>query len=83
MSAVLVDAIRCLAWGSDGRSDRVHLAAQARRWIAAVDALWPYSFQNICAALDLDPSRVRARLLSSGHTVRSVLERLEKHLLAS
>ncbi len=83
MSAVLVDAIRCLARGHEGRGDRIYLAAQARRWVAAVDGLWPFSFENICLALDLDPNGVRARLLSSARTVRSVLEQLEKHLLAS
>ena len=83
MCAVLIDAVRCLAGNTGGGRKRVHLATQARRWISAVDALWPYSFHNICMALDLDPRQVRTRLLSSAHTVRSVLERLEKHLLAS
>jgi len=83
MCAVLIDAVRCLARNSGGSRERGHLASQARRWITAADAFWPYSFENICVALDLDPDLVRARLLSSAHAVRSVLERLEKHLLAS
>jgi len=64
MRAVLEDAIRCLA-GQVGRSlDRAFLAAKARAWIERRDPSWPFSFDNICQELDLDPDVVRARLLA-------------------
>src|SRR5262249_59217087 len=34
----------------------------ARRWLASRDVLWPFSFENICLALDLDAPTLRRRL---------------------
>lgn len=31
-------------------------------WFASCDRSWPFSFENICEAIDLDPARVRAGL---------------------
>jgi AraC-like DNA-binding protein len=61
MRAVLVDAIRCVADARPGRR-RVAEAARARRWIAARDRDWPFSFERICEALDVDPDHLRRRL---------------------
>jgi len=33
-----------------------------RRWFGSDDVEWPFSFRNICDALDIDRSRLRARL---------------------
>jgi DNA-binding NarL/FixJ family response regulator len=64
MRAVLVDAIQCLTGNVGGPSRRrARLSQQAREWIAEEDATWPFSFQNICHGLDLEPDRVRARVL--------------------
>src|SRR5262249_58895656 len=52
MRAVLTDAIKCL--GGAGRDGQL-LKAEARRWLARRDVVWPFSFQNICRALDLPP----------------------------
>jgi len=31
-------------------------------WFASPDRSWPFSFENICDAIDLDPAQVRAGL---------------------
>jgi DNA-binding CsgD family transcriptional regulator len=59
MRAVLTDAIKCL--GGGGREGQL-LKAEARRWLASRDLLWPFSFENICLALDLDAPTLRRRL---------------------
>ena len=63
LRAVLRDALECLqrhrgAASSDGR----RLFDEARRWFLADEIGWPYSFEGICEALDLDASAVRRRL---------------------
>src|SRR6185295_13635322 len=62
MHAVLEDAIRCLHGGGSPMRERLSLASEARSWIESGDGRWPYSFENICSALDIDPGRVRSRL---------------------
>jgi hypothetical protein len=39
-------------------------------WFASPDRSWPFSFENICDAIDLDPGQVRAglRILSRSST---------------
>lgn len=64
MRAVLEDAIRCLGGAGGPMRLRPSLAAEARRWVADEDRQWPYSFENICEALGLDPAHVRSRLLN-------------------
>jgi DNA-binding CsgD family transcriptional regulator len=59
MRAVLADAIKCLAGrGRDGQP----LMLEARRWVASRDMRWPFSFENICCVLDLDPPTLRRRV---------------------
>jgi hypothetical protein len=41
---------------------RRHLA-EVEAWFASDDDVWPFSFVNLCHALDLDASSVRSRLL--------------------
>jgi len=69
MRAVLEDAIRCLAGEIGPSRERWQLAADARDWISASDARWPFSFENICDAIDLDPSSLRVRLLRSAPVI--------------
>jgi len=59
MRAVLTDAIKCLSGA--GREGHL-LKAEARRWLASRDVVWPFSFENICGALDLDAPTLRRRL---------------------
>jgi hypothetical protein len=62
MLAVLHDAVSLLMLGPEGR---YRLFADARDWVSSDDVLWPFSFLNICEALDLGPERLRARLAPS------------------
>jgi hypothetical protein len=65
MLAVLEDGIRCFQ--EHLRSPRVRprlLARQAEKWIRSSDWDWPYSFNNICESLALDPDSLRERLLA-------------------
>ena len=57
MIAVLEDALDCLT-GSHGH----RLSDEAKQWFLADETQWPYSFECICGALDLDANAVRQRL---------------------
>jgi hypothetical protein len=46
--------------GTGTRRARRHLA-EVEAWFASDDDVWPFSFVNLCHALDLDPSSVRSR----------------------
>jgi len=63
MRAVLVDAIECLTADIRRSATRAQHAAEAQAWVATRDDQWPFSFDNICLALDLDAERIRTRLL--------------------
>jgi hypothetical protein len=76
MFAVLEEAIMCLTCrpASVGRSRRptIQLALQAERWVRSEDQRWPFSFENVCAALELDAAGLRAALLRAARTPRAV-----------
>jgi hypothetical protein len=64
MLAILEDAIRCLALRPINK--REHVAVQARHaasWVRSDDWSYVFSFNNVCTALDIDPQRMRRRLL--------------------
>jgi hypothetical protein len=61
--AVIDHAVRCvdkyrLATGVRGR----RLFDEARQWLLAGETDWPYSFEGLCAVLDLDANALRERL---------------------
>jgi len=63
MIAVLQDALECVvkyrhAHDLLGR----RLFEDAESWLLAEDTGWPYSFECICAVLDLEPDAVRQRM---------------------
>jgi hypothetical protein len=63
MIAVLHDALDCVekyrcATGTNGR----RLFHEATQWFLAEETNWPFSFECICAVLDLDSDAVRERL---------------------
>jgi hypothetical protein len=76
MAAVLEDAMRELARRSEawiGAAERRRAEVQA--WVESDDVAWPFSFLNVCEALDLNPARLRrriARLGSGGGRVLAV-----------
>lgn len=64
MFAVLKDAVTCIgkyAGSSKGRAKR--LFGETRDWILLEDEDWPFSFNNICAALGLEPACLRRALM--------------------
>jgi hypothetical protein len=65
MLAVLEDGIRCFQ--EHLKNPRVRprlLARQAERWIRSADWDWPFSFNNVCESLELNPDCLRLRLLA-------------------
>jgi len=65
MLAVLKDAVACIEHYNSGRGAQSLPAYRAAlRWIFAQDQAWPFSFENICLALDLGPVRFRMALCS-------------------
>ena len=65
MLAVLEDAIRCFQGHlRTPRSKPRLLSRRAEAWIRAVDDEWPFSFNNICETLGVDPSALRAALVA-------------------
>ena len=42
------------------RQQRLYM--EAYRWVASADRQWPYSFENICAALKFEPESLRRGL---------------------
>jgi hypothetical protein len=69
MLAVLEDAIACYRRTlKRPRQNPAILARQAEFWIRLEDWESPFSFNNICEALGLDPVATRSRILRSAAT---------------
>jgi len=63
MLAVLRDAVECYQKYALARDPRGRFEFdEARRWIESSDRDWPYSFENICDVLDIDPIYLREGL---------------------
>jgi hypothetical protein len=69
-AAVLIDAIRCLVGAA--RMGERPARQPALRWILSRDAKAPFSFNNVCEVLGLDPSRLRRSLLEPSFGVDGV-----------
>jgi hypothetical protein len=64
VAAVLVEAIHCFQryrFGRDRRSRR--LFGEAEGWLMSEATDWPFSCENICAVLGVDPEYLRGHLL--------------------
>ena len=65
MLAVLEDGIRCFQEHlTNARSNPRLLSKQAEDWIRADDWDWPFSFNNVCENLCIDPEALRLALLT-------------------
>ena len=66
MFAVLTDAIECFQkyYGASAHRHR-RLFSEAEAWISTRDGGWPYSFENICETLNIDPNYLRIGLMQS------------------
>jgi hypothetical protein len=63
MYAVLEDAVKCFARQFvEQRLRTKRLAEEAEEWFLANDERWPFSFVNVCAALELNPQYLRQGL---------------------
>jgi hypothetical protein len=70
MLAVLVDAINILQrWNRIGSARKRRTFAEAARWVLMPGTNYPFSFDNVCDALNIDPEMLRQRLrgLARGH----------------
>lgn len=64
MLAVLEEAVLCFQKGSSaGDRRRKSLFRDAEEWIMEENSDWPFSFENICEALGLNPAYLRQGLL--------------------
>jgi hypothetical protein len=67
MLAVLEDAVACYAGKLKApRENPKILRRQAAFWLSCEDWDSPFSFNNVCEALALDPTAIRERILSQG-----------------
>ena len=65
MLAVLEDGIRCFQEHlRNPRSNPRLLSQEAETWIKSVDYDWPFSFNNVCETLGIDPDALRSSLLN-------------------
>ncbi len=63
MLAVMEDAITTFqksVYGATRRQRR--LLKETEEWVGAEDISWPFSFENICGALDIEPNYLRSGL---------------------
>ena len=62
--AVLQDAVECFQKYVDARDRKTRqLYLDAEAWILSADRSWPFSFDNICELLQIDPEYLRRGLL--------------------
>jgi hypothetical protein len=76
MLAVLEDAIECFqryAGTHDGKHERLFL--EAVKWILDRDCDWPFSFENICNTLNLDPDYIRRGLLRKQELLNTAVKK--------
>lgn len=60
MLAVMEDAVATFQKSAPGTTRRQRrLLKETEEWIGSADNSWPFSFENICAALDIEPEYLR------------------------
>lgn len=66
MLAVLEDAIACMQkYFLAQKTKEKRLFRDAQEWILVKDSDWPFSFENICFHLGIDPNYLRDGLMRS------------------
>ena len=55
-----VGALRRYAFGTDRRERRLY--QETSEWFASSDRSWPFSFENLCDFLEMDPGYIRRGL---------------------
>ena len=71
MRAVLAEAVTELNGARGAVRPPLDIKRRQRvlAWFVSHDRSWPFSFENICDAIDLDPDRMRAALGRLGHSL--------------
>ena len=81
LAALLMDALLQFerVQGSQERRD-VQAFDELRAWFYADNQDWPFSFENVCSHLNLEPDAIRARLarVHPGCAVRGAAGRIGK-----
>jgi hypothetical protein len=63
MLAVMEDAVfTVMKYAGRTSKHARRLVRDVERWTTQRNSTWPFSFENICAVLDLDPAALRDRL---------------------
>lgn len=63
MLAVMEDAIATFQKSVHGETRRQRrLLKETEEWIGSIDTSWPFSFENICIALDIESDYLRSGL---------------------
>jgi hypothetical protein len=63
MLAVMVDAINVLqGWQRVGSARKRRAFAEAAQWVNTSGTNYPFSFDSVCDALEMDPDMLRSRL---------------------
>jgi hypothetical protein len=63
MLAVLEEALVTFQRGlTSARAEQRRLFHEVERWVASDDTDWPFSFENICGSLRIDPDYIRKGL---------------------
>jgi hypothetical protein len=79
--ALLEEAIACLLAGI--RTENAHARAEgarAERWIRSHDTSFPFAFESVCDALDLDAETLRRQiLLQSASAVKQPARARRRH----
>ena len=77
MLAVMEDAISTFQKSVRGLTRRQRrLLRETEEWMSEADNQWPFSFENICAALDIEPSYLRRGLCDWKGTLLAQYERV-------
>jgi hypothetical protein len=63
--AVLEDAVDCFQKHIHARDDKARrLFLDAEEWICSQDRSWPFSFENVCDLLQINPAYLRRGLIA-------------------
>ncbi len=72
--AILDDAIHCFKKYRFAESDSSRaLYEEARDWIESTDRQWPFSYENVCMILGIDPDYLRLGLAQWEHRETTAL----------
>jgi len=78
MAAVLEDAVNILRKRPRSRAGR-----EAREWITSKDTAWPFAYERICEALNLEAESIRREVTGTRTTIRLQVPAFDLGELAS